>query len=153
MALKVRSVSLNLPFGLGGMQVDVSDAEARAAWHLYVEFATRVTSRPLEPAAGSALEALSSLYSLFDTTRQVLREAGPDIASGPDSLGPLAIRILNEGIRPFILRWHTQIRAVDPSSSGHLDKELREAFDEELARLQSDLSRYVEALAAIAGIS
>jgi hypothetical protein len=82
MALKLRSVSLNLPFGLGGVEVDVSEGEARAAWHLYVEFATRVTGHPLAAGAGSVKEALDSLHSLFVTTRPVLREAGPEVAEG-----------------------------------------------------------------------
>ena len=36
MGLKVRSLSLNLPFGLGGVNIDVTEAESRAAWQLYV---------------------------------------------------------------------------------------------------------------------
>ena len=152
MALKLRSVSLNLPFGLGGMEMEVSEAEARAAWHLYVEYATRVTSHPLAPRAGSVLEALDSLYSLFGTTRQVLREAGPEVARGPESLGPLAIRILNQGVRPFLVRWHSEVRA-DHSPDRELDAARRFVFDRELGELRENLGRYIDALAEIAGIA
>jgi hypothetical protein len=151
MGLKLRSVSLNLPFGLGGVIVDVSEPDVRAAWHLYVEFATRVTAHPLTPGAGSVSEALASLYSLFETSRQVLREAGPEVAEGPKSLGPLAIRILNEGIRPFLVRWHSEVRTAE-SSGGGLDERRRAEFDQELGQLRADLSQYVDALAEIAGI-
>src|SRR2546430_9769848 len=61
MGLKLRTVSINLPFGLGGVDIDVTEAEARAAWNLYVEMATRVAARPLEAGQGFAPEALKSL--------------------------------------------------------------------------------------------
>jgi hypothetical protein len=151
-ALKLRSLSLNLPFGLGGVQVDVTEAEVRAAWQLYVEFSTRITAHPLEPGAGSVREALDSLHSLFATTRQVLREAGPEVGDGPEALGPLAIRILNEGIRPFLVSWHTELRRVEAGKAGELTPERREEFDRQLGELRQQLDQYVDALARIAGI-
>jgi hypothetical protein len=154
--LKLRSVALNLPFGLGGVQVDVSEAEVHAAWQLYVEFATRITGHPLEPGAGSVREALDSLHSLFGTTRRVLQEAGPEVAEGPDALGPLAVRILNEGIRPFLVSWHTELRDLEARQPGgqpaEVRPERRQQFDGQLAALREDLGQYVEALAQIVGI-
>jgi hypothetical protein len=141
---------LNLPFGLGGVDIEVSEAEVRAAWQLYVEFATRVTAHPLEPGAGSAREALDSLYSLFATTRTVLSAAGPEVGDSPDALGPLAIRVLNEGVRPFLVAWHTELRAAEGSSE--LSPERRAVFDRELAQLSQGLAEYVDALASIARI-
>ena len=154
MALKLRSLSLNLPFGLGGVQVDVSEAEARAAWQLYVEFSTRVTAYPLEPGAGSVKETLESLHSLFATTREVLREAGPgEDGNNPEALGPLAIRILNEGVRPFLASWHTELRRTEPGThAGELAPDRRDAFDAALGELRKQLEQYVDALALIAGI-
>jgi hypothetical protein len=148
MGLKLRSLSLNLPFGLGGVEVDVTEAEARAAWELYVEFATRVTAHPLEPGAGSPEEALNSLHYLFGVTREVLRGAGPEVGQGPDSLGPLAIDVLNTGLRPFLVRWHTVLR----QSGAELDAARRGEFDAELADLRKGLAEYVDALALIAGV-
>ena len=156
MGLKLRSVSINLPFGLGGVQVEVSEAEARAAWSLYVELATRVAVRPIEEGSGFARESLSSLYSLFGTTREVLRQAGPEIADGPDALGPLAIRVLNDGLRPFTARWHTRLRNFEAAAgSGHVDESewpLRAEFDAELRDVQQELTKYVAVLAKLAGV-
>ena len=151
MGLKLRTVSINLPFGLGGVEVGVSEAEARAAWSLYVEFATRVAVRPLEPGHGFPREALSSLYSLFATTRDVLRQAGPEIAEGPDALGPLAIRVLNDGLRPFTGRWHTELRKFEETGERG-DWPLRAEFDRELERVQAELGKYVDVLAQLAGV-
>jgi hypothetical protein len=157
MGLKLRKVSLNLPFGLGGVEVGVSEAEARAAWSLYVELATRIAVRPLGAGQGFAREALTSLYSLFTTTREVLREAGPEIAEGPNALGPLAIRVLNEGLRPFVTRWHAELRAFELSGGATADSEaawpLRAEFDRELEAVQAELGVYVDALAQLAGVT
>lgn len=147
MGFRVRSLSLNLPFGLGGVDIDVTEAEARAAWELYVEFATRVTAHPLEPGAGSPREALDSLHYLFGATREVLRAAGPEVGQSPESLGPLAIDVLNTGLRPFLVRWHTALR----ESGEELDSTQRAEFDAELATLREGLAEYVDALGRIAG--
>jgi hypothetical protein len=148
---KLGSVSLNLPFGLGGVTIDVSEAEVRAAWALYVEYSTRIAGVALEEGLGSPREALSSLYSLFATTRQVLREAGPDIAQDPEALGPVAIRALNEGVRPFLVRWHTTLLSHEGAKTA-LGADERERFDSELRELREDLEIYVRALGEIAGI-
>lgn len=151
MGLRLGSLSLNLPFGLGGVTIEVTEAEARAAWALYVEYSTRISGTALEEGLGSPREALTSLHSLFATTREVLREGGPEIAQGTDALGPLAIRALNDGVRPFLVRWHTGLSARE-SSGGVLTDDERAQFDEQLATLRADLATYVDALGRIAGV-
>jgi len=151
MAWKLGSLSLNLPFGLGGVTIDVTEAEASAAWALYVEYATRISGTELERGLGSPREALSSLYSLFASTREILREAGPDIAQGVDPLGELATRALNEGVRPFLVRWHTTLSALEAAES-ELSGDEGARFDDELAALRGDLAVYIQALGEIAGI-
>ncbi len=75
-------VSLNLPFGLGGVEQtwEPDDDERRAAWELYVELSTRITTVPLQAGTGLQREALTSLYTLFGTTREILRRYGPGVA-------------------------------------------------------------------------
>ena len=105
-------VSLNLPFGLGGVEQtwEPNDAERRAAWELYVELATRVATAPLQPNAGLHRDALDSLYALFAITREILRRYGPEVAQPNDegfaSFGTLAVTILNEALRPLLRTWH-----------------------------------------------
>ena len=167
MAFKIKSLSLNLPFGIGGISVDVDEAQQQAAWALYVELATRVAGVELEPGMGSAREALNSLYSLFGTTREVLRAAGPGAAQGPNSVGPIAIRILNEGLRPFVVKWHTALSDFESrESEGQRDRfggkvtlvidEAKwpqlDAFYADLAENRKQMLLYLDALARIAGI-
>ena len=51
-------------------------------------------------------EAMNSLYSLFGSTREILRKAGPNVGASHDSVGGIAIAVLNNGLRPFLSRWH-----------------------------------------------
>ena len=95
---KVKKISTSLPFGLGQVELESDETMRRAAWALYVELTTRITTQTLETEQGLLRETLNSLYSLFGSTRQILREAGPDIGTSLESVGGIAIAVLN---RPF----------------------------------------------------
>lgn len=164
---KVEQMSINLPFGIGGVTIKISEAQKRAAWSLYVEYTTRITTQPLDSTQGSIREALNSMYKMFDVTRAVLKEAGPGVAKDEDSLGPLAIKIINQGVRPFIVEWHTALGAFEDQERAEQREDLApgvdaiideskwdqsEAFYDALKELQNELSMYVTALGQIAGI-
>ncbi|SRR5260370_26209430 len=70
--LKGVTVSLKLPF-LGTINGiwEPDEVEQQAAWEMYVELITRVSLVELQPGEGLLHEALSSLYTLFDTTRKI----------------------------------------------------------------------------------
>ena len=82
MAVSKVSAKLGLPFGIGEISGEwvPEDVERDAAWEMYVELITRVGVVKLGPDEGLVREALSSLYSLFDTTREILRCHGPAVA-------------------------------------------------------------------------
>src|SRR5579883_3481187 len=52
------------------------EAEKQAAWEIHVELVTRVPMTILEDDRGLLHEALTSFYSLFQTTRIILRQLG-----------------------------------------------------------------------------
>jgi hypothetical protein len=109
-------VSLNLPFGLGGVEQtwEPDEDERRAAWELYVELATRVATVPLQPGHGSFREALTSFHSLFGSTGEILRRYGPGVArlkeGGSASFGILAVTVLNKAVRPLLAEWHPALQ-------------------------------------------
>jgi hypothetical protein len=153
---------------LGGANIEVTEGQAKAAWALYIELSTRIFSQELKKGEGSIREALTSFYSIFETTRNVLKEAGPDAADGPESVGPIAINILNEGIRPFLVKWHTSLTRFENSEKMRLQKEMgldvqiviEEAkwddynnFYKELETFQKDIKSYLHVLAEISGIN
>ena len=105
---KVRATKLvvGLPFSLGQLEMEPDEAQQKVAWELYVELSTRIAVQPAGDNEGSIREALSSLYSIVEATREILREAGPTVAQGPNSVGALAIEVVNRGLRPFLTKWH-----------------------------------------------
>ncbi len=141
----------------------VDDDDRHAAWEMYVELVTRVGAVSLGHEAGRLREALSSLYSLFATTRALLRQYGPGLArpkhGGELSFGVIAIRILNEVVRPLLAEWHPRladwenqrppgVAPVDHERAWPLAGELREA----LAAQHRALTAYADALAEVAGV-
>ncbi|WP_257237219.1 hypothetical protein [Nostoc sp. 'Peltigera malacea cyanobiont' DB3992] len=89
--VSLETVSGSLAFGIGSMSWKVDTTQKKAAWSLYVELVTRIAVEPLEVDQGLVREAMNSLYSLFGTTREVLKAAGPDVGASRDSVGGIAI--------------------------------------------------------------
>ncbi len=158
MGIKAKSLKVNLPFGLGGIEFEANEAEQRAAWSLYVELATRAAIQQFDREAGLLRSVLTSLYSLFGFTREVLREAGPKVAHGPSSFGPLAIKVLTEGLAPFTTKWHQRLLDYEqqrPPHVGALEHEKAWMYYQEmrgeLEELQMQMRAYAEVLASISG--
>jgi hypothetical protein len=149
---QLKKVSLSLPFGIGKAEWESDPSERRAAWDLYVELVTRVAVDQTPIPAGG--EAIGSLYSLFSATRDILKSAGPDIARSRESVGAIALAVLNRGVRPFLGKWHS--RFEDWKASGQHDHGVwpdGEEFCIEIRALQSSFAEYAAALALIAGVS
>jgi hypothetical protein len=157
---RLKKVSVGLPFGMGQAEWQADDTEIRAAWNLYVELVTRVAVEALDEQNGSLREALNSLYQLFPQTREILRTAGPSIGARMPSIGGLAIAVLNDGLRPFMTKWHPELahwESQRPATTSPRDHERSfpgaRALREDLRVLQIELRRYAEALGRISGAS
>ncbi len=157
--IKATKLSIGLPFNLGQLEFENDEGQQKAAWSLYVELSTRISVQPLEDEGRILREALTSLYNVFNITRQILRDAGPEIAKGPQPLGAIAIDVLNVGLRPFLVKWHPLLKTyeeqkpptvstVEHERSWDRARELRKEL--EVVRVQMVV--YVDALAKIAGI-
>jgi len=138
--------------------------ERTAAWELYVELVTRVSVVPLHPQDGLLREALTSFYSLFETTRDILKRHGPTVATprpdGEYNLGQLAVLLLNQGVRPLLATWHPalasweQMRPADVSITAHEDRwPDADRLRREMAKTRELLRTYADLLAAAAGVS
>ncbi|MGB3401760.1 MAG: hypothetical protein WBA77_03645 [Microcoleaceae cyanobacterium] len=155
----LKKVSVSLPFGLGSAEWQADSTERNAAWSLYVELVTRISVEPLEESEGFHREAFNSLYSLFETTREVLREAGPGVGASHNSVGGIAIAVLNRGIRPFLTKWHPSLQTWEAQKpEGVSSQEHQQSWEKEaqlrrkLEALRQELNKYAQALAQIAGI-
>lgn len=154
----LKKLTLSLPFGIGGVEIEPDSTERDAAWELYVELVTRVAVQSLNPHEGLVREAMNSLYSLFDSTRKILRKAGPKVGASHDSVGGIAIAVLNNGLRPFLSKWHPLLQEwEEQKAEGVSPKKHERAWDQamivrgELDALRADLAKYAEALGSICG--
>ena len=142
---------------------EADENEQRAAWELYVELITRIAVEELKPEEGLLREALSSLYSIFLETREILKTYGPAVArpkgKGNFSLGFLAVSVLNSVLRPFLAYWHPRLLDYEHSRRGDIsvfehecawdrNKELRASLE----KIQDTLLQYSLLLAEVAGV-
>ena len=139
------TVRLSLPgTASASWTASFKNADRLAAWELYVEMATTVITQPLDNEHGDEQTALNSLFSLFPTTREVLRRHGPPASE----CSKVAIAALNQAVRPFTTKWHSQAL-----SGAFNDETSRRHFRTELEELQRHLQNYTDQLAKIAGVS
>jgi hypothetical protein len=139
------TVQLSIPFvgQISGVWAP-ADAERRAAWELYVELVTRVAVVDLGPREGLLRDALSSLYSLFGTTRDILRRHGPEVAprraTGEISFGVLAVVVLNGALRPLLAHWHPALASWEAGRPAGADPVAHERSWPEAERLREELA-------------
>jgi len=120
-----------------------NDVDKNAAWEMYVEMQTRITTQELGDEEGDEVVALQSIYTLFQHTRDVLKKYG---RHAPD-FSRIALFIINIKIRPFTARWHKL------SVTGELkDKKQRKIFRKELQELQVILNAYASILGDMTGV-
>ena len=123
--------------------ITLSDVDKSAAWELYIEMLTRIVTQPLPAEVGDEQTALDSVYSLFATTREILRRHG----RGAINFSKVAIPVLNQVVRPFTAKWHRLSLA-----GAFKSEEGRRQFRVDLEALQVDLRNYNRMLADIAGV-
>ncbi len=85
-----------------------ADEDRRAAWKVYTELRTRISTQPLASRAGDEATALDSVYRLFELSRSSIKDH-----EGCTHFATLTVRVLNDRVRPFTAKWHRK------GQSGH----------------------------------
>jgi hypothetical protein len=135
------SLKINLKFL--EMEWKPAEPDRNAAWELYIELLTRITTQPLADMHGDERAALESVYSLFPLTREIIKRHGRDCIE----FTKISVVILNQVVRPFTAKWHRL------SSGGALKRpEPRLEFRSELEVLQARLRTYSGMLAEMADV-
>ncbi len=117
-----------------------SEKDREAAWILYTEIRTRITTQQLHYRSGDEETALDSLYKLFALTRKTIEDNGPECRN----LAFIAIEVLNTHIRPLTAKWHKK------KSAGHLQHDDdRRNFRQELSIVQVRLVEFGNLLNSI----
>jgi hypothetical protein len=135
---------LKINTGFLDAEFQANDQEKDAAWAMYVELLTRITTQALPAGQGNEAAALESVYKLFGITRDIMRVQG---ARHADKFAKIAIVILNQKVRPFTAYWHKASLAGAFSNT-----EKCKQFRVELAELQDVLTRYAGVLSDLAGV-
>lgn len=125
------------------MEWKPQDADRKAAWELYIELLTRITTQSLNDAHGDEKSALESIYSLFPTTRTILKSN----SIGCAEFTKIAIIVLNQVVRPFTAKWHK--KSID---GAFLEDSEKMEFRRELESIQKTLRKYTRMLADMAGV-
>ncbi|KLU74255.1 hypothetical protein [Clostridium novyi] len=135
--------SLKLSTKFLELEFKPSTTDKEAAWALYVELLTRITTQSIEDEYGEEKAALDSIYNLFNITRNTIKQYG----IGCKEFTKIAIVVLNRVIRPFTSKWHKL-----SSQEAFKDNKQCELFREELKLLQQQLKNYNNMLADMAGV-
>lgn len=135
----------HLKINVGFLEGEFSpqDPDREAAWELYVELLTRITTQTVLPEQGDEGTALDSLHAIFPLTREILRRRG----SGCGEFAKLAIPVLNQIIRPLTTKWHRL-----SITGAFADPAERARFRSDLATLQPSLRAFARSLAAMAQV-
>ena len=138
---EMTSLRINLKFL--NMEWKPNTSDEAAAWELYIELLTRISTQHLEPEHGDEKAALDSIHALFALTRSILKEHTRDC----QHFAQIAIPVLNQIVRPFTAKWH-RLYLADAFSN----ETQRQEFRNELSALQGELRRYTRMLGAMAGV-
>jgi hypothetical protein len=132
---------LKIKAGFLEMEWVPRDEDKTAAWEMYVELITRVTTQSLVPGQGTEKAALASVHSLFPLTRDIIKRNGRHSIN----FARIAVVVLNQMVRPFTTKWHAPMERPQGLSGDE-----RIAFRTELLKLQANLRKYTRLLANMA---
>ena len=124
-------------------ELNFQQPDRDAAWDMYVELVTRITTQPLSDYQGKEKAALESVYALFPLTRDTIKRHGRHC----HQFARLAVVILNQKIRPFTAKWHRL-----SEDGAFADRSTCQEFRDELVALQQTLKIYTATLADLAEV-
>jgi hypothetical protein len=153
--LTLSEMTLNLP-QFGEMKFAINLEYRRVAWKLFVETLTRVSTQPLGTEDGSLREALTSIYSLFNATRELLKNMPPSKPASRVTVEMLAVRMLNQEIRPFLSKWHVRLKKFEATRGLGIEESewsQNEECRKDLEALRSRLMSYAKAFGELASVA
>ncbi|CAJ1827560.1 hypothetical protein OPFLODJI_02083 [Aeromonas hydrophila] len=125
------------------MDWNPKDEDKEAAWEMYIELLTRITTQSLSNDSGNEEAALKSVHNLFAITRDIIKKNGRHCIT----FTKIAVLVLNQVIRPFTSKWHRA--SIEGAFS---DANRCAEFRVELKALQLTLIKYTKMLADMADV-
>lgn len=135
--------SLKIKTGFLDMEWKPKDEDKDAAWELYIELLTRITTQKLPEEHGVEETALESVHKIFGLTRDIIKNHGRLCIE----FTKIAIVVLNQIVRPFTARWHKEL-----VNNAFNEPSKCKEFRKELNVLQDKLRIYTKMLGDMAGV-
>lgn len=150
---RLTEVTITVP-QLSELTFIVNNDTQQVSWQLFVETVTRTSTQRLDDDEGLIREALTSLHSLFATTRTILMAARPTAHGSGITVEYLAVNMLNRELRPFLSKWHPRLRTFENTHPELPESAWPEAVAcrTELTRLQVNTREYALGFARLAGV-
>lgn len=133
----------------------VNNDARQVAWTLFVETVTRISTQPLGTDEGLIREALTSLHSLFATTRGTLKGSRPSLAApGSQTVEHMAVTMLNWELRPLLSKWHPRLRQFEQTNPTEPESAWPENVicRRQIGETQEHLRAYALGFARLAGV-
>ncbi len=150
-ALVLETVTVSVPH-FSEMVFVVNSEYRTVAWKFFVDTMTRVSTQPLDPDGGLLRDALESLYQLFLSTRELVKNFSPTQSSSGTPVELLAIRMLNVEVRPFLTKWHSII-PYDCSDTSEFSEAQSQECRKDLECLRIALLDYSKAFGELARVN
>jgi hypothetical protein len=160
--LRVSTVTISLPFGLGNISYETTAQDRLLAWKLYVHLKTRKAALPFDKENDVIAEVYDSIYELFGITRDLMCGIPLKAPRNPGNIADLMLRVQNDGLRPHLTRWQAPFRrwwatALDaPENRTKSPQEIQRSFPKyedlvrDLGQMNVEMSKYAEDLLQIA---
>ena len=157
-------ITVKLPFLDISGAWEIDEVQRKAAWEMYVELVTRVTVQDIKDDEVLLREALHSYYTIFHTTREILKKYGPAIATpqgkSDTTLGHIAVGVLNKVLRPLLAKWHPRLRDYEEqkppqkSAIAHENDWAENAvLRAEIRKINTQLQEYADVLSQVSNVS
>jgi hypothetical protein len=148
--VRVKSAKVKIP-ALGELEVEITDVHRAVGWNIFVEASTRITTQRLGEE-GFIREALTSLYGLFTIVRTELKRMSPSpppSKAGVYTVESYALRMLNDGLRPMLARWHPRLQQWEQTGKPESVWPLAPMCRNDLEVTRTRVSAYVHGLGAM----
>jgi|GEM_PF-1712591 hypothetical protein len=132
----------------------IAPAIAAGGWQIYVEAASRLPPPEALPQPGALGEAIENLEALVDAVRTALKAMpAPPPDQGPTGVHRLALRLLSEGLLPFLAEWRPRYRRFRQRGRSETKWPRAEECRAALAATQARCLPLVEAIGKEIGVA
>jgi hypothetical protein len=145
--------------GIGDVVLKPNDEIVRIAYQTWVELSTRKIGLPFVEEHDVITEVYNSWYEAFGKLRELVKSIPPhQIQVSPDtrSLVEIMIKVLNDGLRPYLTTWQAKYRRwytietvkADAESVKRSPQEIQKSFPEyaalvkDLRSIESHITEY-----------